>query len=223
MDTIQLLASLLGLSFVAGVRLYATIFAIGLGVDLGLIHLAPRLSGLQILGDPMILTIAGVLYFVEFFADKIPWLDSAWDAVHTFIRPLGAAMLAATVLGDVDPTLKLGVILLCGTAAFSAHAAKAGTRLVVNHSPEPFTNIGMSLAEDTFSLLAVWLSFAHPLGMLVVIVVSLATFIWLAPKFFRVARRSALAISRWLRGGSATPKTDGAVDAIVDLDSSRRS
>jgi len=137
MDTIALLGSTFGLGFVSGLRLYSTVLTIGLGVRFGLIHLHPTLSSLNIITHPMILTVAATIYIVEFFADKIPWVDSLWDSIHTFIRPLGAALIGATAFGAVDPVAKTAIMLLCGGVALSGHSMKAGTRVLVNHSPEP--------------------------------------------------------------------------------------
>src|SRR5262245_37984591 len=148
MGTIQLLGTAMGLGFVSGINLYATVLAVGWGINLGLIRLAPDLAGLAVLGHPLVLTVAGLCYTVEFFADKIPWLDTTWDALHTFIRPLGAALVASAALGQVDPALQLAAVLLAGAAALSTHATKAGVRLVANASPEPFSNIALSLFED---------------------------------------------------------------------------
>src|SRR5215470_17573764 len=129
----------MGLAFVSGLRLYGTVLALGLGISTGLIRLDPAMSRLEILGDPLVITVAGTVYVVEFVADKVPWVDSVWDSFHTLIRPLGAA-----VLGAVDPRLKLSAFLLCGSVALASHTGKAGIRLAVNASPEPFTNIVVS-------------------------------------------------------------------------------
>src|ERR1700733_903904 len=158
METIELIGVTMGLGFIAGIRLYATVLALGLAIRLEWLHLGAIGKPLEILAHPAVLIAAGLAYFVEFFADKIPWVDTLWDCFHTFIRPIGAAILAATVLGSVDPVLKLTLILLCGGVAFASHSSKAAVRLVVNHSPEPFTNIGMSLVEDALAPLGVWLS-----------------------------------------------------------------
>ncbi len=205
METLTLLGSLMGLSFVAGIRLYATVFVVGLGIKAGLLHLDPRLSQLAVLGHPLIVITAGFLCVIELLADKIPWVDSAWDAVHTVLRPLGAVVLAATALGDIDPALRTVVILLCGTVAFSSHAAKAGARLLVNGSPEPFSNLALSFSEDGFSLVALWLAFAHPIAMLVLVLIFIGVVVWFAPKLYRGMRRSARAVAQHLRGGAAEP------------------
>src|SRR5215470_6814095 len=174
----------MGLAFVSGLRLYGTVLALGLGISTGFIRLDPAMSRLEILGDPLVITVAGTVYVVEFVADKVPWVDSVWDSFHTLIRPLGAA-----VLGDVDPRLKLSAFLLCGSVALASHTGKAGIRLAVNASPEPFTNIVISLSEDAIAAVGVWLAVAHPYLTAIVIALWLAVMAWILPKIYRLARR----------------------------------
>ncbi len=164
MGAIQLIGSTMGLSFVAGLRLYATILALGLAIRFHWFVPGGGQEALLVLAHPAVLVSAGVAYFAEFFADKIPWIDSMWDTVHSVIRPLGAAVLAAAALGHMNPALKLTLIILSGSVALASHSSKAATRLVVNQSPEPFTNIGLSLLGDTLAPLGIWLSLAHPLS-----------------------------------------------------------
>lgn len=190
MEAITTLGSIMGLAFISGIRLYSTVFAIGLGIRFELVQLPEPLSHLQILAATPILAIAGIAYTAEFFADKVPWVDSLWDALHTFIRPLAAAILGAVALGPVSPVVKLGAFLLCGTIALSSHAAKAGTRLVANHSPEPFTNVGLSLGEDALVVGGVWLLLKHPMIALVLVVILVAIIVCLIPKLFRLFRRN---------------------------------
>jgi len=188
-DVVALLSSLMGLAFVSGLRLYGTVLVLGLGIRTGLIRLDPAMARLEILGDPVIITVAGTIYVVEFVADKIPWVDSVWDSFHTLIRPLGAAVLGALALGDVDPRLKLSAFLLCGSVALASHTGKAGIRLAVNHSPEPFSNVVVSLAEDAIAAAGVWLAVAHPYLTAIVIALWLAVLAWILPKIYRLARR----------------------------------
>ena len=199
METIELIGSTMGLSFVAGVRLYATVLALGLAIRFDLLHLGTIGEPLRVLAHPAVLIAAGLAYLAEFFADKIPWVDSIWDSFHTFIRPVGAAVLAAAGLGDMNPVLKLTLIILCGGVAFASHSSKAAARLVVNHSPEPFTNIGASLAEDTFAPFGVWLSISHPLLVLGLVLAFLGGFVWVMPKVFRSIRARIVAVGEWLR------------------------
>jgi len=199
MEIIQLLGSLMGLAFVSGINLYATILAIGLGLRLDLIHLAPDLAALGVLGHPYVVAAAAIAYSFEFFADKIPWVDSLWDSFHTFIRPVGAAILGATAIGNVDPVAELLVILLCGGIALTSHATKAGFRLVVNQIPEPFSNIAVSVTEDVAALTGTWLSLQHPTFMFVWTVGFLVLFIFLFPRLLRLLRLEFLAISARLK------------------------
>jgi hypothetical protein len=206
MGTIALIGSTMGLGFVAGIRLYATVLALGLAMRFNLLHLGTVAEPLRVLGHPAVLIAAGLAYLAEFFADKIPWLDTVWDSFHTFIRPIGAAVLAATALGDINPVLKLTLTILCGGVAFASHSSKAAARVAVNHSPEPFTNLGISLAEDAFAPFGVWLSLSHPVLVLSLVLVFLGAFVWVMPKVFRSVRLELAALWAWLgRGNSAKP------------------
>ncbi len=198
MNALSLLGSTLGLGFAAGLNIYATVLVVGLGVRFGFIHLTPELSQLEVLANPYILAVAGFIYLIEFFADKIPWVDSFWDSFHTFIRPVGAAIIGVTAVGDFDSVTKTAVMLLSGGVAFSSHTTKAGTRLAVNHSPEPFTNIGLSLFEDILAVAATWLSLTHPTIMFVLVALFLVIFLWVSPKIFRLLRLEFTAVRAWL-------------------------
>jgi hypothetical protein len=178
----------MGLAFVAGINLYATVLSIGLGIRFGLITLPPDLAGLFVLAHPYVLTIAGIVYVAEFFADKIPWVDTVWDSVHTFIRPLGAAILGIAAIGNVHPAMEVATFLLCGGVALSTHSTKAGTRLAANHSPEPFSNIGLSILEDLIAIGGTWLALTHPLLMAGIVVTFLIIFALVAPRIFRLLR-----------------------------------
>ncbi len=198
MEAIRFLGSTLGLGLVAGFRLYAAILAVGLGIRLGILHLQPGLEHLSVLATPHVLIPAAIAYVLEFLADKIPWVDSIWDSFHTFIRPVGAAFLAAAALGSLDSKAAIAVMLLSGGVALTGHTAKAGTRLIVNHSPEPFSNIGLSLIEDVLAIFGTWLAVQHPAVMLAIVVVFLALFIWIAPKIFRAIRGALRTVFGWL-------------------------
>lgn len=201
METLQALGSAMGLGLLAGIRLYATVFSLGLAVRLGWFHLSPAMSEFHVIASTPVLAASGTACLLEFFADKVPWIDSFWDSIHTFIRPIGAVLLGATALGSFDPTLRVLLALLCGGVALTGHASKAATRLVVNHSPEPFTNFGLSLAEDLIVPAGIWLTVQHPVVALGFAVVFLAIFAWLSPKIFRLLNVSRVAlhslIQRW--------------------------
>lgn len=203
MDAITTLQTLVGLAFISGIRLYSTVFAVGLGIRTGFIDLPARLSQLEVLASTPILVIAAIVFLIEFLADKIPWVDSAWDLVHTVIRPLGAAILGVTAIGAVDPIVQVGAFLLSGTIALSSHSAKAGTRLVANHSPEPISNIGLSLGEDAFVFTGAWLVFNHPMVAASIALVLVLLILWLIPKLFRLFRRYYTALVGFIKGGPA--------------------
>ncbi len=188
MDELKLLGVALGLACLAGVNLYLTVFVTGLAIHQHWIVLSPAYQSLAILGNPLILWISGTLYVVEFFADKIPWVDSAWDTVHTIIRPIGGALLAIRVLGQTSPAFDVIVALSAGGASLVTHSAKASTRLVTNASPEPFSNIGLSLLEDVGVIAGLALIHFNPVLALGVFVLLLAIILYLAPKIFRAVR-----------------------------------
>ena len=201
MDVIGTLGALSGVAFVSGLRLYSTVLVVGLGLRFGFLHLPESLEHLRVLATMPILVLSGFLYTIEFVADKIPWVDSAWDAVHTVIRPLGAAVLGATAFGTVDPSIRVGAALLCGGIALSSHAAKSGTRLVANHSPEPVSNVALSLGEDASVVGGVWLALTHPIATLVVVIVLLAMIAWLLPRIVRLFGRNVGRLRRVFNGG----------------------
>jgi uncharacterized protein DUF4126 len=199
-EKLDLLAVALGLACVAGVNLYLTVFVTGLAIHFHWITLAPQYQSLEVLGNPWIITIAGILYFLEFFADKIPWLDSAWDAVHTFIRPIGGALLAIQVLGHPRPAFTVIVALLAGSSSLIAHTAKAATRLAAHTSPEPFSNIGLSLGEDAAVLGGLALIHFNPLLALLIFLLGIAAFLYFAPKILRAAKAKIWLAWRKLNG-----------------------
>jgi hypothetical protein len=183
---LQLLGIALGLAALSGVNLYLTVFAISLALNAGWLELPPSLDPLQFLGHPAILIVSGLLYLVEFVADKVPWFDSAWDLVHTAIRPLGAAVLGVAVLGVHNPVVLVIAGLVCGSLALGTHLTKAGTRLMVNTFPEPFSNTVVSLVEDSVVVAALFFFFVHPLVALIVAVAAAALLVWLVPKMVRL-------------------------------------
>jgi hypothetical protein len=187
-EALTLLGSVLGIGFVSGLNLYATVITVGLMVNLNLVTIPERLAGVEVLGHPTVMVVAGVMFAVEFFADKIPWIDSAWDGAHTFIRPIGAAVVGGYALTGTDPAIETALALACGGMALTSHTTKASTRVMVNASPEPFSNSFLSVFEDLVVVVGVALSFLLPLLMLAALLVFAIAFLWLAPKFFRVIR-----------------------------------
>jgi hypothetical protein len=180
--TIALVA---GLAWASGLRLYLTLFAIGLLSHFQLVVLPPTL---EVLGHPWVLTASGIMVIVEFLADKSPGFDSIWDGVHTFIRIPAGAILAGAAVGYADPVLVAVAAILGGAIASGAHLAKAGTRALINTSPEPFSNWTASLGEDAMLVGGLWLMFMHPLLFLAALLVFIALVIWLVPKLFRAVR-----------------------------------
>jgi hypothetical protein len=188
MEQLNLLAVALGLAALAGINLYLTVFATGLAIHFHWITLTPQYQSLEVLGNPWIMTVAGVLYLLEFFADKIPWVDSIWDAVHTVIRPIGGTFLAIQVLGHPDPVFGVIVGLLAGGTSLASHTAKAATRLTANASPEPFSNIALSVGEDVAVVAGLALIYHNPIVALSIFAVAMAAFLYFAPKILRAMK-----------------------------------
>jgi hypothetical protein len=158
----------------AGLRLYLVVFVVGL---LGKFGYVPLPETLKLLANPIVLGAAGFMAFIEFFADKIPWLDSAWDAIHTFLRIPAGAALAAGMLGDSGEGIALAAAIIGGTLTAGTHFGKAGTRAVANTSPEPFTNIGLSLAEETMVAGGLALAVANPIIFLILLAIFVVALI----------------------------------------------
>jgi hypothetical protein len=212
-ERLDLLSVALGLACLAGINLYLTVFVTGLAIHFHWIALAPQYQSLEVLGNPWIITLAGVMYFLQFFADKVPWLDSAWDAVHTVIRPIGGALLAIQVLGHPSPAFTVIVALLAGSTSLLVHTAKAATRLTANTSPEPFSNIGLSLGEDAAVLGGLALVHFNPLLALLIFLLGIAAFLYFAPRILRAAKAKM-----WL----AWRKLNGPADLNVPVELSNK-
>jgi hypothetical protein len=204
LDTWQLVAIAATLGFASGLRLYAVLFIVGIAGYAGFVDLP---AGLAPLAHPLVLVASGFMCFVEFFADKIPGVDSLWDLVHTLIRIPAGAALAASVFGDSSSATMLAAAILGGTLAAGSHFAKAGSRALINTSPEPFSNWGASLTEDVAVGGLLWLAIAHPLAAAVVIGLLILFAIWMLPKLWRTGRR----VGGRLSGGlSSSPAKSGA-------------
>ena len=200
MGIIEILGVAASVSFLAGWRLYLCIFATGLAMRLGWVALPEHLQGLAVLANDWVMGAAGLGMIAEFFADKIAWLDSLWDAVHTAIRPVGGALLALALVDASDPKWQVVTLLLGGGAALASHGAKAGTRAVVNASPEPFSNIAVSTGEDVASGGLLFLALSNPKTAIFVAVllsavaaVALITVRRVLKKLFSVAADPPLA------------------------------
>jgi Domain of unknown function (DUF4126) len=188
MHILEQLGVALGLATLAGVNLYLTVLITGLALRFDLLNLAAQYQQLEVLGHPVVLIVAGVLFCLEFFADKVPWVDSMWDSVHTFIRPVGGVLLGLTALGDMPVYVQVVAALVAGGAALTTHGAKAGTRLLINHSPEPVTNITMSVTEDVAVVGGTALTLLNPVLGLVVFA-SILLILWmLFPRIWRGIR-----------------------------------
>ena len=188
MEQLNLLAVALGLAALAGISLYLTVFATGLAIHFHWITLSPAYQSLDVLANPWIIAVAGILYFLEFFADKIPWVDSIWDAVHTVIRPIGGAFLAIQVLGHPEPVFAVIIGLLAGGTSLATHTAKAATRLTANSSPEPFSNIALSFGEDLAVVGGLALIYHNPVVALSIFAIAMAAFFYFAPKILRAMK-----------------------------------
>jgi Domain of unknown function (DUF4126) len=188
-SAVELIALATSVSLLAGWRLYLVVFATGVAMKYGWIALPDQLRALDVLANGWIIGIAGVGALAEFFADKISWVDSAWDAIHSFIRPLGGALLSLAIVDAGDPAWQVGSFLLGGGAAFLAHAGKAGARTLVNTSPEPLSNIAVSTAEDvaTGGLLA--LAIANPIAAALIAIILVALSLWLVFAARRALKR----------------------------------
>ncbi len=186
MDPLITLGRTLGFSLAAGINLYATVAILGLASHFGWVALPPQF---RVFDNPYIIGVALVMYVVEFVADKVPWFDSIWDVIHTAIRPLGGALIAVAAIGDASPVMQVVAALLGGAVAASGHFTKAGTRAVVNVSPEPFSNWFLSLGEDGLVFALGYLALAHPLAALAVAVLLIVLFVVLARLTIRGIRR----------------------------------
>jgi Domain of unknown function (DUF4126) len=182
MDLISNLALAGGLSWASGLRLYLTVFAVGLLSKFDYVDLP---AALDILSNPIVLSVAGILAVIEFLADKIPYVDSAWDSIQTFIRIPAGALLALGAINTSDPAIATVAALLGGSLAGATHATKAGSRALINTSPEPVSNIAASLGEESMLLTGGWLVFAHPAVFIGLLCGFILLLFWLLPKLWR--------------------------------------
>ncbi len=180
------LALTMGLAWASGINLYATLFTLGYLANTGNIDLP---SDLQIVANPAVMGAAGLMYCVEFVADKIPGIDTGWDTLHTFIRIPAGAMLAAGAVGDLNPAVELTAAILGGGLAAGSHATKAGTRVLINTSPEPFTNWTASIGEDVAVIGGVWASLHYPVAFLIALFLMILLMIWILPKIWKGVKK----------------------------------
>jgi hypothetical protein len=187
MNPLETLSLVLGAGFSSGLNLYATVATLGLLERFGIIHLPEHL---HVLSNPIVLGIAGVLYLVEFLADKVPYIDSVWQAVHTFIRPPAAALLAFSATAAAPEAWRWAAALLAGSIALTSHGTKAGARAAANMSPEPLSNWALSLGEDLLAVWLAWFSTAHPAIAIVVIAILVVISLFLLYHLFHFLRRA---------------------------------
>ena len=199
MSPLETLGFALGTSFASGLNLYATVAAAGIMQRLGWVDLP---QALQVLSHPIVLGVAFTLFIIEFIADKIPYVDSAWDALHTFIRPPAAAVLAYSAFGNVPEEWKLGAALLAGSVALTSHGAKASTRAAANTSPEPVSNWTLSLLEDGLAVFLVWVASEYPLLTAGIVLVLVILAVLLIRKLWRFSRRL---VEKFRRRSTTTP------------------
>jgi len=200
---IALIAITMGVGWASGINLYAAIVMLGLMNNMGHISLPAEL---QVVSDPLVLMAAGLMYCVEFFADKVPGVDTGWDSLHTFIRIPAGAMLAASAVGDISPAAEIAAGLVGGSIAAGTHALKAGSRVMINTSPEPFSNWTASITEDLVVIGGLWTALYNPELFLIGLVLFIVLMVWLLPKLWRGIKRVFGALARWFgKGDAKTP------------------
>ena len=207
MDVIATVALSLGAAWASGINLYAALFMLGFMQSGNYVEMPPDLV---VLADPLVMISAAFMYCVEFFADKTPGVDSAWDALHTFIRIPAGALLAAAAIGDVGPATEIAALLVGGGLAAGSHAAKAGGRVLINTSPEPVTNWTASISEDLLVIGGLWTALNYPWLFLAALLVFVVLLIWLLPKLIRAIATVFRRLAAWLRGERpSAPKPAG--------------
>ena len=202
MEVIAAISAALGVAWASGINLYAAVFTLGLLGNMGSVDLPP---GLEMVESPLVMGAAGLMFCVEFFADKIPGIDSLWDAVHSFIRIPAGAILASGAASGISPEAEFAGLLIGGTLAAGSHFTKAGSRVLVNTSPEPFSNIAVSLGEDIVVVAGLWTALHHPILFIVLLTLTIALTIWLLPKIWRGIKRVFGKIRSWFGGPSPEP------------------
>ena len=189
MSAVELIALASTVSLLAGWRLYLVTFAVGLAMKFGWIALPEQLRALDVLANNWIIGMAGLGALAEFFADKVAWVDSRWDAIHSVVRPVGGALLSMAIIDGGDPAWQVGSFLLGGGAALIAHAGKAGARAMVNASPEPFSNMVVSTGEDVATAGLLALAIANPVAAALIAIILVILSIWLVMSARRLLRR----------------------------------
>ena len=203
MEIVAVIAATMGVAWASGINLYAALFMLGWMGSSGSIELPPDL---QVLQHPGVMAAAGLMYCIEFFADKIPGVDNGWDLIHSFIRIPAGALLAAGAIASVAPQAEIIGLILGGTLAAGAHFTKAGGRVLVNTSPEPFSNWAVSIGEDLLVIAGLWTALHYPVVFLILLAAFVALVVWLAPKVWRGVRQMFVRLSRWLGAKPQAPE-----------------
>jgi len=188
METVQIIALTMGTAWASGINLYATIFMLGVLGGNGYVTLPAEL---ELVTDPLVITAAGLMYCIEFFADKIPGIDTTWDSIHTFIRIPAGAVLAMAAIGDTNQAVELAAFIVGGTLAGATHATKMSTRLLLNTSPEPVTNWTASFTEDFLVIIGIWTALNHPWIFLTALVIFIGIMIWILPRIWQTIKTIA--------------------------------
>lgn len=190
----------MGLAWASGINLYATLLTLGFLANSGNVELPPDL---QIVANPVVMVAAGMMYFIEFFADKTPGVDTGWDAIHTFIRIPAGAMLAAGAVGELNPAVELAAAIVGGSLAAGSHATKAGSRVLINTSPEPFSNWFASFGEDIAVIGGVWACINHPFVFLIALFFFILMMIWLLPRLWMAIKTVFRKIIQFFNGSDS--------------------
>lgn len=201
MEVVSIIAATMGVAWASGINLYAAMVMLGWMGSSGQIDLPP---GLEILENPGVMLAAAAMYCVEFVADKVPGVDTGWDALHSFIRIPAGAMLAAGAISPLGPEAEMMGLILGGTLTAGSHFTKAGSRVMINTSPEPFSNWTASIGEDLLVIGGLWTALNHPVLFIILLVAFVALVIWLAPKIWRGVKRVGAKIRGWFGGRPAT-------------------
>lgn len=211
MDTVQYIALSMGIAWASGINLYAAVFMLGYLGSTGNVDLPPDMI---VVTDPMVMTAAGLMYCVEFFADKTPGVDTAWDTLHTFIRiPLGA-VLAMSAVGEMSPAVELAAFLVGGSLTAVTHATKAGSRVIINTSPEPVSNWFTSLGEDFLVITGMWVALTYPLAFVIFLIIFIMLMAWLLPKIWRGIKRIISTLKDFIKGNkkNAVPSIESSAE-----------
>ncbi len=196
---ITLVSMSMGVAWASGINLYATLFMLGVMGATGNVNLPTEL---QVLSSPMVMGAADLMYCVEFFADKVPGVDTAWDALHTFIRVPAGALLAAGMVGDVSTGASIAAGIVGGGLALGTHSLKSGTRVLINTSPEPLTNWTASVTEDVAVIAGLWTALSHPAIFVILLILFVIFMIWMLPKLWKGIKTVFSAIGRFFSGRS---------------------